>query len=76
MNSEAEIVIAFLFNRSGKTTLTEAELYLSLSMELGWLSTKEAQEFVKYALTQGLLVRKNEEMAPSFPIEKTTIPLG
>lgn len=76
MDSEAEIVIAFLFNRSGKTTLTEAELYLSLSMELGWLSTKEAQEFVKYALTQGLLVRKNEGMAPSFPIEKTTIPLG
>jgi len=76
MDSEAEIIIAFLFNRSGKTTLTEAELYLPLSMELGWLSTKEAQEFVKYALKQGLLVRKNEGVAPSFPLEKTTIPLG
>jgi hypothetical protein len=35
MESEAKIILAFLFNRSGKTVLSEAELYLPLSMELG-----------------------------------------
>jgi hypothetical protein len=76
MSSEAEIIIAFLFNRSGKTRLTEAELYLPLSMELGWLSTKEAQAFVKNAIKQGLLMKKEGALQPNFPLEQITIPVG
>jgi hypothetical protein len=76
MDSEAKIVIAFLFNRSGKTGLKDAELYLPLSMELGWLSTKESQEFVKYALKQELLVKKEGLLHPNFPLKKITVPVG
>jgi hypothetical protein len=76
MDSEAKIIIAFLFNRSGKTELKEFELYLPLSMELGWLSTKESQEFVKYAIKQGLLVRKEGMVLPSFSLENIAIPVG
>jgi len=75
-DSEAKIIIAFLFNRSGKTQLKESELYLPLSMELGWLSTKESQEFVKYALKQEMLVKKEGFVHPNFPVEKITIPVG
>jgi len=45
-------------------------------MELGWLSTKESQEFVKYALKQELLVKKEGLVHPNFPVEKITIPVG
>jgi hypothetical protein len=76
MDSEAKIILAFLFNRSGKTKLKESELYLPLSMELGWLSTKESQEFVKYALKQELLVKKEGQVYPNFSVEKITIPIG
>ncbi len=76
MDSETKIIIAFLFNRSGKTALTEAELYLPLSMELGWLSTKEAQGFVKSALQQDLLVKKDGLLHPNFSLEKISIPLN
>jgi hypothetical protein len=76
MDSEAKIILVFLFNRSGKTELTEAELYLPLSMELGWLSTKEAQEFVKYAINQGLLVKKEGLFHPNFPMETIRVPVG
>jgi len=76
MDSEAKIIIVFLFNRSGKTELTEAELYLPLSMELGWLSTKESQEFVKYAINQGLLVKKEGFLHPNFPLETIRVPVG
>jgi hypothetical protein len=76
MNTEAKIIIAFLFNRSGKTALKDAEIYLPLSMELGWLSTKESQAFVKYAISQELLVKKEGLLHPNFPLEKITIPLG
>jgi hypothetical protein len=76
MESEAKIIIAFLFNRSGKIGLKESELYLPLSMELGWLSTKESQAFVTYAIKQGLLVKKEGLLQPNFPLENITIPLG
>ncbi len=76
MDSEAKIIIAFLFNRSGKTKLKESELYLPISMDLGWLSTKESQEFVKTALKQGLLVKKEGLVQPNFPVESIIIPVG
>jgi hypothetical protein len=76
MDSEAEIIIAFLFNRSGKNQLKESDLYLPLSMELGWLSTKEAQAFVKTALSQGLLEKKGGLVQPTFPLDSISIPVG
>jgi hypothetical protein len=76
MDTEAKIIIAFLFNRSGKQALKESELYLPLSMELGWFSTKEAQEFVAYAVAQGLLVKKGGTLTPNFPVDTITIPVG
>jgi hypothetical protein len=76
MESEAKIIIAFLFNRSGKTALKDTEVYLPLSMELGWFSTKEAQEFVKYSLKKELLIKKDGLLHPIFPVEKINIPVG
>jgi hypothetical protein len=76
MDSEAKIMIAFLFNRSGKNQLKDSELYLPLSMELDWLSSKEAQEFINYAIKQELLIKKDGLLQPNFPFEKITIPLG
>jgi len=76
MDSEAKIMIAFLFNRSGKNELKDSEIYLPLSMELGWLSAKESQEFIKYAIKQELLIKKDDLLRPNFPFEKIIIPLG
>jgi hypothetical protein len=76
MNSEMEIVIAFLFKRSGKKELTESEIYLPLSIELGWYSTKESHDFIKLGLKQKLLIKKDEVLYPNFDIEKINIPIG
>jgi hypothetical protein len=76
MNSEAQIIIAFLFKRSGKTALKDSELYLPLSMELGWFSTKEAHEFVTYAINHTLLEKKDGMLHPLFAIETISIPVG
>jgi hypothetical protein len=76
MDSEAKIILAFVFNRSGKTGLTEAELYLPLAMELSWFSTKEAQQFVKYAMKKELVVKKDGMLSPNFPLDAIKIPVG
>ena len=76
MESEAKIILAFLFNRSGKTALKESDMYLPLSMELGWFSTKEAHAFVKQAIDQGLLVKKDGVLEPTFAVGTVEIPVG
>ena len=76
MDDEGKIILAFLFNRSGKTALTESEMYLPLSMELGWFSTKEAQVFVNQAIQQELLVKKDGVLQPSFAVGQVAIPVG
>ena len=76
MDSEAKIIIAFLFNRSGKKELRDAELYLPLSMELAWFSTKESQEFVKSVIEQGLLTKKDGMLIPTFALDDIKIPVG
>ena len=76
MNSEEEIIIAFLFKRSGKNELKESEIYLPLALELGWFSSQQASNFVKHALGKKLLVKKRDLISPNFDIEKTKIPVG
>jgi len=76
VNSEAHSIISFLFKRSGKEQLKESELYLPISLELGWFTTKEAKEFVNYALQQKLLVKKDALLTPSFNVEKIIVPVG
>lgn len=76
MDSEAKIIIAFLFNRSGKNELKESEIYLPLSIELGWFSTKKSHEFVNHALKQKLLIKKEGMLTPNFDIEKIKVPIG
>ena len=76
MDSEEEIVFAFLFKRSGRKQLKESEIYLPLSLELGWFSTKEARKYVEEAIKQKLLVKKEGFLTPSFDVEKINIPVG
>jgi hypothetical protein len=76
MDSEKEIIISFLFKRSGKEELKFSELYLSLSMELNWFTPDDAKSFISLALEENLLTKKGDSIKPNFDYEKTTIPIG
>ncbi len=76
MNSEAQIIISFLFKRSGKDELKDSEIYLPLSLELGWFSAREARDFVTYAIEQKLLVKKGALLTPGFDVKKILVPVG
>ena len=76
MTSEAEIIIAFVFKRSGKTQLGFSEFYLTLSMELNWFTPEAAKNFVNQAVKQKLLTKKDEQIKPSFDIKNITVPVG
>lgn len=76
MTSETEIIIAFIFKRSGKTELDFSEFYLSLSMDLNWFPPKQAKEFINMALKHKLLIKKDDQVKPTFDYNKISIPVG
>lgn len=76
MVSEEEIIITFLFKRSGKPKLSFSDLYLTLSMNLNWFTPEGAKEFVSFALKQKLLTKKGEVITPNFDYEKIVVPVG
>lgn len=76
MTSEPELILAFLFKRSGKTKLGFSEIYLTLSMDLNWFTPQDAKEFVKQAEKQKLLIKKDELYKPNFDLEEIKVPLG
>lgn len=76
MPSEPEIIIAFLFNRSGKTMMANSEFYLALSMDLKWFAPSDAKTFVGYAVKNKLLKKDGELLQPTFDYTKIVVPIG
>jgi hypothetical protein len=76
MDSEEKIIIAFVFNRSGRIELSYSEFYLTLSMELNWFTPEEAKIFVDKAVKNKYLTKKTDQIKPAFEINKIMIPLG
>lgn len=76
MASENEIIIAFLFKRSGKEKMSFSELYLNLSMELGWFSPEDAKKFLYEAIKNKLLTNEGKQISLTFDVNKIKIPVG
>ena len=76
MASEHEIIIAFLFKRSGKQKISFSELYLDLSMNLNWFSPEDAKKFLNDAIKKKLLIKEDDQISSSFDVNKITIPIG
>ncbi|KYK29780.1 hypothetical protein AYK20_00155 [Thermoplasmatales archaeon SG8-52-1] len=76
MVSEREIIISFLFKRSGKKSLKFSDIYLALSMDLNWFTPDDAKTFVNNALKEDFLKKKDSLIKPNFDYEKTIVPIG
>ncbi|KAA0005885.1 MAG: hypothetical protein DRM98_00730 [Thermoplasmata archaeon] len=76
MISEMQLVIAFVFKRSGKKEMSFSELYLTLSMDLNWFTPGEAQNFIKHAIKNKVLMENKELLKPNFDITAVTTPVG
>jgi hypothetical protein len=76
MKNEAEIILSFLFKRSGKTKLRQSDIYLSLALDLNWFSISSAKTFLKNSLEEGLLQKQGEYVTPNFNWKKIEIPIG
>ena len=76
MSTEEQIILAFIYKRSGKDILPPQEIYLPISIELNWLSTKEAQHFLQHCINQHLLKETPTGLQTNFDITTIHIPTG
>ena len=76
MDSEEKIIVAFIFKRSGKMELKASDIYLPLSLELGWFSSQQSQNFVESAVQNKLLIQKKDKITPAFDVDTIEIPTG
>jgi hypothetical protein len=67
--------IAYLYQREGKSTLTNKEIELTVSHGLGWFNPEEARRMVEVAVNSGLLTEDRDGLKPSFDYKKVELPL-
>lgn len=76
MASEKEIIITFLFNRSGKSKLSYNEIYLTLSMQLNWFTPDDAKLFINQTIEEDLLKKEKDLLNPNFDYKNIVVPVG
>jgi len=76
LNSEAKIIIAFIFKRSGKKEMIQSDFYLTLSMDLKWFTPKKAKDFTIWSLKNNILLKKQDVLKPNFDVDNINIPIG
>ncbi len=67
--------LAYLFQRKGKNVLSEQELVLSASMDLGWFSPDEAKQLIEVCLELKLLKETENGLEPTFEYKAISIPI-
>lgn len=76
MASEKEIIISFLFNRSGKSKLSYNEIYLTLSMQLNWFTPDDAKLFINKTIEEELIKKEKDLLSPNFDYKNIAVPVG
>ena len=69
MDSEGMFIVTSVFKRSGKKKLSSSDIYLILSMDLGWFPPAEAKKFVLWAEENNLLKKEGDFLIPTFDLK-------
>ena len=72
---ELKVALVYLFQRIGKDVLSEKELILSASMDLGWFTPDEAKQLIDICLELKLLSEVDIGLTPNFDFNNYSIPI-
>jgi hypothetical protein len=72
---ELREALVYLFQRKGKDILSEKELILSVSIDLGWFTPDEAKRLVDICLELKLLSEVDTGLTPNFDYKSYLIPI-
>ena len=66
--------VAAPFRQRGAERIGENEFVVALSLDRDWFSPEQAKRLVDVAVTEGLLERGDEEVAPTFAPREVSVP--
>jgi hypothetical protein len=72
---ELKEAVSFLYQRKGTDTISEKDLVLSVSMDLGWFSPEEAKQLLDICLELKLLKKTNRGLSPTFNYHDIAVPI-
>jgi hypothetical protein len=67
--------LSYLYQRKGTDVLSEKELVLSVSMDLGWFSPEEAKQLLDICLELKLIKKTKHGLSPAFDYLSMTVPI-
>jgi hypothetical protein len=67
--------LCYLYQRKGADVVSEKELILTVSMDLGWFSPDEAKQLLNICLELKLLKKTKHGLTPTFDYHKMTVPI-
>jgi len=76
MADELETCIAAFFRIKGKDVVTEQEFKMSVTLELKWMSMKEAEVLMRNCIASGLLVKSNGYLKSSKDLSSVPVPIA
>ena len=74
--SEIEVALAQLFQKKGKSSLTEKEFVFAASLDLRWFTPKDAQKFLDISMDSELLALDGDKVKTTFDYKSVEIPKG
>jgi len=68
--------VAVPFRTKGREQLTQSEFVVALSLDRDWFSPEQAKRLVDVAVTEGLIDRDDDGLAPTFDPHGVDVPEG
>lgn len=74
--NDIRLCIAAFFRSKGKNVVTSDEFLMGISMNMRWMSYKDAERLLSFSAANGLVEIDGEYVRPLFDITSIDIPVG
>ncbi len=70
----AAMALKFIYQRSGRDTMSREEIVLSISADQKWLSPEEARHFLDNCISKGLIRQSSDGLLPTEEVMESPLP--
>ena len=76
MVDELTVCAAAFFRIKGKDIVAEKEFSMGISLDLRWMSVKEANALIKIMISSGVITLKDGYLRPAFDLSEIDVPMA
>ena len=76
MSDELKVCAAAFLRNKGKTTVTENEFLMGVSMDFHWMPYSDSKKLLACMIADGVLTRSGEYLRPAFDVSDIEVPVA